>query len=805
MNFLHNAKERQQLAERLRARQRSIDQRQKNAELDSKKRQVDQTWKLACDGADGTVRISWQDLPYVSDRVYYYKSTYGKDLFHLALDGVNMSSLQKIPQQCRSLRHLSLASNAIDDINGINHLTNLVHLNLLRNNLTTLPTGIGALVNLKRLELANNKLSEIPSSIGKLTKLAHLNLESNELADLPRDFGKLKCEVLNLNYNNFVSVPDCIMSINSLQRLSVMGNELTCLPIGLQRFTVLEVLLASRNRINILPDSIVDVPMLRELWLDHNQISSLPNHFHRLTKLQVLKLEGNVDMVYPSADIVAKGAEEVLRWSRNRVSRNRVEKVRNIIQSLGEVLSQIQQYAVGGDLHETVFRVVDDHFYQFPPDALWSLLLPELNKVWNNPGIFSGGINTFPFERREVEQAMFQFQDAAGSIVKKTSSAKFRKCSCVQTGRSSLPCKPSKDGWKCTRPALLLRMNMVYEENMIEKRRIEEEEKKVADAAKAAESIAKKYLTTDDGMMMVRDEAEKRVASSRELAQQSTQHTSSHSRSSFASTISTIASSLRGNHKSFRAQLKRVEADVRKVYIEEEVAKSTAKVREENAKVRRIMKKWVGNSASDTFRSWRDLVQASKKQRRGKARARLREERRKYENDVAAYELKTLEVSSLFCYSFDNLKRDGLAFCVSLPQLSKYDEMYDQFCDLPVFINRDTNETLYDKPKNTMTYPEMPSSLLDEKGEPLTPRKLALLEASSSSEDESYASSVSQSVDDHSVQSEALKENTDELSSKPDIVELSGRDAELEYAKKRVLERRKSRIVEVAAKANGSV
>ncbi|KAL7442117.1 hypothetical protein ACHAXM_011134 [Skeletonema potamos] len=772
MNFLHDAKERQQLAQRLRARQLSIDQGQKTAELESKKRHEDQTWKLACDVGTGTVRISWQDLPRVSDRVYSYKSTYGKDLVHLALDGVNLSSLQKIPEHCKSLRHLSLASNAIDDITGIHHLASLVTLNLLRNKLSTLPTEIGDLVYLKRLEVATNKLSQIPSSIGKLTALTHLNLESNELADLPRDFGRLKCEVLNLNYNNFVSVPDCLMSMKSLMRLSVMGNELTYLPIGLQRFTVLEELRMSRNKINVLPDSIVDVPMLRELWLDHNQLSSLPQLFHRLTKLQVLKLEGNVDMVYPSADVVAKGAEEVLRWSRNRVSRNRVEKVRNIVQSLAEVLSRIQQYEVGGDLHETVFRVVDDHFYQFPPDALWSLLLPELNK-------FSGGINSFPFERCEVERAIFQFQDAAGSIVKKASSAKFRKCSCVQTGRSPQPCHPSNDGWECTRPALILRMNMVYEENMVEKRRVEAEEKKIAEAVKAAEAIAKKYLTTDDGMMMVRDEAEKRMASSREVSQTSTQPTSSRSRSSFAATMLTIASSLRGSRQSFKAQRKRVEIDVMNEYIDQEVAKGTAKVMEENEKVRRIMKKWVGNSASDAFQGWRDVVQASKKQRRGKARARLRQERRNYENDVALHKLKTLE-------------------------LTKYDEMYDQFNDLPVWVHRDTNETLYDKPTNILTYPDMPKSLLDENGEPLTPRTIARLEASSSSEDESYASSSSQSGEDHSVLSESPREEIDESDSNPSVVELSGRDAELELAKKYVLEKRKSRILEVAAKVKGA-
>ena len=634
MSFLHNPKERREVARRLRERQRSIDQHKRNLEIAASERSADHQWKQACDIADGTIRISWQNLPLVSERVYNYNRDYG-NLVHLALEGVNLRSLQQIPQHCQTLKHLSLPSNALCDINGIHHLAKLESLNLLRNELTALPTGIGDLVNLTRLELANNKLSHIPDSIGKLTKLSQLNLESNQLVGLPRDFGRLKCEVLNLNYNSFVCLPDCILSLTSLRRLSVIGNVLTCLPIGLQRFDVLEVLHVSRNKISILPDSIVEVSTLRELWLDSNQLSSLPEKFHRLTKLQVLKLEDNGDMIYPSPDIVAKGAIEILRWSRNRVSRKRLGKVRNIVQSLGNILQQIQRYKVGGELHESIFRVVDEQVYQFPPDSLWSVLLPELQQLWSNPDVFSGGINSFPFERREVEQAIFQFRDAAGSIVKKVSSAKFQKCSCSRS------CIPSKDGFMCTRPALLLRMNMVYEENMVEKRRLEAFEKKVADAAKEAESIATNYLETDDGIMMVRDEAETRIASSREETKQSPRPLS---RSRLSSTMSTIASRLRGNRESFKALRKRHEAEVRKEYIDQEVVKRTTKVKEENDAVRRIMKKWVGNSISDTFQGWRDVVQGSKKKRRGKARAKLREERRSYENNVALFELRTLEV-----------------------------------------------------------------------------------------------------------------------------------------------------------------
>jgi hypothetical protein len=63
----------------------------------------------------------------------------------------------------------------------------------------------------------------------------------------------------------------------------------------------------------------------------------------------------------------------------------------------------------------------------------------------------------------------------------------------------------------CERPALVVRMKVAYEENMIEMRRLLEEETRLNDAAKAADAIAKAFLASEDGMIMVREEAEKRT------------------------------------------------------------------------------------------------------------------------------------------------------------------------------------------------------------------------------------------------------------------------------------------------------
>ena len=81
--------------------------------------------------------------------------------------------------------------------------------------------------------------------------------------------------------------------------------------------------------------------------------------------------------------------------------------------------------------------------------------------------------------------------------------------------------------------------------------------------------------------------------------------------------------------------------------------------------------------------------------------------------------------------------------------------MYDQYNDLPVWVHRDSKETLYDKPTNTLEYPDIPHSLIDDNGEPLTPRTIARLEASSSSDDDEYSSSASSQNDgDNTIRSD---------------------------------------------------
>ena len=493
-SWINNPRERQLLAAKLHNQYNHDRQKQLIADANEEQQKTDDLWKSACNGGqlNGKIRVCWLDLKTISNRVYSFQSDYDIPLKELILDGIGLTSLENICLHCKDLTHLSLAANEIQEISGIERLIHLSRLNLLRNNLTCLPSTIGLLKNLKKLELANNRLTALPDCFGQLTQLKHINLEDNELSELPVSFRKLKSEIVNLNSNNFSVFPDCLIEMSNLCQLSIMANQLIDLPVSIGRMKSLKVLKASKNRINIIPDSIVNLSSLEVLWLDFNKLSALPNNFHLLHKLKILKLEGNVDMIYPPLDVVVLGVEEVHRWSRLRVDESNTKRLRIIIQSLEEVLSLVRKHRIGGNLHESLFRV-NDGCYQIVPDALFNVFIPELRRtIWSNQDA-SGGITSFPFERQECEQALFQFRDAACSIVKKLPNAMFRRCSCISTGRSQV-CVPPTNGYMCTRPALLIRMRVAYEENMKENRRLLEEGRSIDDATKEVTSIAKAYL-----------------------------------------------------------------------------------------------------------------------------------------------------------------------------------------------------------------------------------------------------------------------------------------------------------------------
>jgi len=75
-------------------------------------------------------------------------------------------------------------------------------LNLVGNQLTSVPKELGQLKNLKYMSLYNNKLRSIPKELGNLTNMNELLLSENQLTSVPKELGKLtKLETLTLEGN----------------------------------------------------------------------------------------------------------------------------------------------------------------------------------------------------------------------------------------------------------------------------------------------------------------------------------------------------------------------------------------------------------------------------------------------------------------------------------------------------------------------------------------------------------------------------------------------------------------------------
>lgn len=87
----------------------------------------------------------------------------------------------------RQVEHLDLSSNLLTELTEeVNRLTDLLYLNLARNQLAFLPEDLGQLQRLRRLDLTDNNIADIAdiASISQLPSLIVLYISRNPLPDL---------------------------------------------------------------------------------------------------------------------------------------------------------------------------------------------------------------------------------------------------------------------------------------------------------------------------------------------------------------------------------------------------------------------------------------------------------------------------------------------------------------------------------------------------------------------------------------------------------------------------------------------
>jgi len=106
------------------------------------------------------------------------------------------------------LTYLNVANTHLSSIPQqlCSSLTNLVHLHLNHNELSTIPSEISLLVNLVELFLNSNELLTVPSQFSSLTKLKYLHLQCNRLTSVPIQFSALT-RLDNMTIDTTVSYP----------------------------------------------------------------------------------------------------------------------------------------------------------------------------------------------------------------------------------------------------------------------------------------------------------------------------------------------------------------------------------------------------------------------------------------------------------------------------------------------------------------------------------------------------------------------------------------------------------------------
>ncbi|KAK0937019.1 hypothetical protein LTR29_011428 [Friedmanniomyces endolithicus] len=198
----------------------------------------------------------------------------------------------------------------------------LENLDLHGNSLSALPMGMRRLERLTIINLAHNKLDngclDVVSQIQSLKelRLGHNNLSGNLSGAI---CGLTNLEVLDVQANRLLSLPEALRELVSLRVLNVAGNQLTALPMEAIQQTPLSELSASNNALigslfplggssshttlqtlNIANNSLaaltfsgsLDLPQLRTLDVTNNHFTSLPP-MHGWTELVTLTAGDN--------------------------------------------------------------------------------------------------------------------------------------------------------------------------------------------------------------------------------------------------------------------------------------------------------------------------------------------------------------------------------------------------------------------------------------------------------------------------------------------------------------------------------
>ncbi|XP_072375009.1 p53-induced death domain-containing protein 1 [Scyliorhinus torazame] len=193
------------------------------------------------------------------------------------------TSLAIIPE-LRRLKSLVLKGGHLKDEYGV----------CQRGLVATLPWEFSHLQHLTHLDLSFNSFTSLPECVTELKELTMLQLCHNQLAALPESIGKLvKLTSFLLMKNQLRELPGSIGELAALQTADISENELERLPNEIGNLHSCLRLDLSGNKLTTVPASLANLMSLRELHLHSNQLVTVPASLARLPDLSRLDLQNN--------------------------------------------------------------------------------------------------------------------------------------------------------------------------------------------------------------------------------------------------------------------------------------------------------------------------------------------------------------------------------------------------------------------------------------------------------------------------------------------------------------------------------
>lgn len=217
-------------------------------------------------------------------------------LRELVAGGCGLTALPPSIGALRELRRLVVNGNALERLpDEIGDLSELEILNASSNRLTALPERLGGLGKLVELDVSDNRIAALPECLGGLKALRALKIAKNPLTSLPESLASLPLEELSLEE---MPALDWGQALRVLARVPALATLRICQPLGaappaLDALRQVKTLRLIGLGLTELPEEVLRLDQLEKLSLDQNQLTTLPDALGQMPALKTIVLFDN--------------------------------------------------------------------------------------------------------------------------------------------------------------------------------------------------------------------------------------------------------------------------------------------------------------------------------------------------------------------------------------------------------------------------------------------------------------------------------------------------------------------------------